>query len=378
MADDSEEPRNLEEPLMNLSNLGRTVDGNGLAYRTLNCPGMRLGNIKAVDVYAHLNHIDLSRNYIKDVGPLRGLQYVLKLNLSHNEIKDLKPWVQAEGEENEIFPQLLELDLSHNVLQTLPGLQMKALRKASFAHNDIMNCDAFGGHATLRDLDLSECRLQTLNGITACPALTTLNVSAQREILPPEVPIVKGKPVPVEEPKELPPPGIEAVSGLADLPALTDLNAAKNRIAALEGPWADLATLERLDLSGNKLEDAKPLEALRVLPKLRSLKVAENPFTLPVEEAAAAEPKEKEAEAGGAEAEAAEAAEPKPPRAPGAWRTDVIICHWRLAEIDGEAVTEEQLEQAKEENVRRLIEEQERKKAEEAAAAAAAEAEGSE
>lgn len=335
---------------MNLSNLGRTVDGAGLAYRTLDCASMRIGSIKAIDVYAHLNHIDLARNYIKDVAPLRGLQFVLKLNLAHNEIKDLKPWVQAEGEENEIFPQLLELDLSENYLQTLPGLQMKKLRTASFAHNDIMNCDAFGGHAALVELDLSECRLQTLAGIAGCPSLTKLDVSNQREILPPEVPIVKGKPVPQEEPKELPPPGIQDIAGLAELPAITELNLSGNRIAALEGPWAELPTLQSVDLSANKLSEAKPLETLRQLPKLRSLKVAGNPFTL---------------------GPAAEDGEPQAP--PPDTRADVLICHWRLAEVDGEAVTPEQLEQAKEENVRRLLEERERKKAEEAAAAAEAE-----
>jgi len=132
---------------------------------------------------------------------------------------------------------------------------------------------------------------------------------------------------------------LEDANGLAELPALQDLGLARNKLQALEGPWQELGELQRLDLSGCRLASAKALEALRDLPKLRALEVRENPFC-----------------------EALEAG----------LRTEVLICHWRLTSIDGQPVTPEELESARQLNVQRA-EEAARARAEEEAAAAAEE-----
>lgn len=352
--EEPEEPRNLEEPLMTLANLGRTVDGSGLAYRSVECISKNIGIIKAIDAYTHLHHIDLSRNRIKDVAPLKGLTMCLKLNLSFNEIKDLKGWAVAEGEEAEVFPQLLDLDLSNNALLALLPLGMKALRTANFAKNDISTCADFGGHATIKELNLSENRLSNLTGVANMPSLAKLDLSGQREQLVVEETEVKGKKgkdkkeklEDAEKSGTPEPGGLIDINGLAEVGNLKELILAKNRFSTLEGAWDTIPLLTTVNLSENLLAETKSLEVLRALPKLKSLAIEGNPFT-------------KDSES----------------TVPGGVRTEIVLAHWRLAELDGAAVTDEEREKAKEENIRRMLEERQRLK-EEAEKAAEAEAAG--
>lgn len=313
MAAEEEEvvvPVNLAEPLMDFSNIGKTVDGTGFAYRSLECIKKQIGPIKGIEMYSHLQHIDFSNNVIKDVTPLKLLKFVLKLNLARNEINSIKPLMPAEGEEP-TFPYLLHLDVSANQLTSLPVLStMPALRTASFAKNAITTAEEFTGHPTLETLDISENQIPKLAGVAAMPLLTKLNASSNE---------------------------LEDINGLAELPALEELNLAKNKFQALEGPWAELTKLTAVNVSGGLLPSPKPLEVLRQAPNLRNLEVAGNTFT----------------EEDGCNV-----------------RIEVLVCHWRLKVIDGEPVTEEELEEAKELNLKRLEEERARKQAEEEAAAA--------
>lgn len=314
MADDEEQA--LAEPLMTLSNIGRSPfggEGTGMAYRTLVCVGRRIGALKLLEGYAHLQHIDLSRNLIKDVAPLKHMQNVLKLNLAQNSISSLKAWEQEEGSEVAVLPRLNHLDLSCNAFTSLTPLSLKALRTVSFAKNEITTVAEMGGHGMLEMLDLSANKLTSLAGLTALPALTKLDASSNQLL---------------------------DINGVAELPALGTLNLAKNEFEALEGPWAELANLTFLDVSDCKLATPKPLEVLRQVPKLRSLGVRGNPFAAATDQSA---------------------------------RVEVLICHWRLSTIDGTAVSEAELEQAKELNVRRMKEEMARPKAEDEAATAGAE-----
>jgi len=305
----------LSVDIMDFSNLGRTVDGTGFVYRTLACVDKHVGPIKGIEAYIHLQHVDLSHNSIKDMAPLKPLAHALKLNLASNLLPSFKG-VEPDEDGGEVWPNLTHLNLNSNAFTALPPLPFKSLRIVSFADNEIATCQDFAGHETIQRLDLSGNKLTTLAGLANLPALTVLNLSKN---------------------------ALEDLNGLGGVPALEELNVAENQLQALEGPWQELkeSPVTSLDLSGNLLESAQPLEVLRHLPKLRRLGVRGNPFV----------------EAAGTAATA-----------------QVLACHWFLASIDGEEVTEGQLEEARELNVARLLEERERKK--EAEAAEAADAEG--
>jgi len=300
----------LSEQLMTLSNLGRTIDGSGLAYRSASSVDRRIGVIRGIDNYIHLQHLDLSLNSIKDLTLLKGLKHVLKLNLSNNCVANIKCWDSVE-EGDVVFPVLTHLVMDSNSLTELRPLPFKSLKVVSFRGNDIKTCQDFMGHESIESLDLSGNQIKTVAGLANLPLLAKLDLSGNH---------------------------IEDINGLGELPALKEFSLAKNKLQAMEGPWQELASapLVTLDLSGNLLEEAKPLEVLRRLAKLRHLGLAGNPFMLAGESAV----------------------------------VDVLVCHWRLSTIDGQPVTAELLARAGQVNIAKLVEAREKAKAEEEAAAA--------
>lgn len=242
---DEEPEQPLSEPLLDFSNIGRVIDGTGLAYRSVSCIGKRIAAVKAIEQYVHLQSVDFSRNAIKDVAPLKSLGNLLKLDLSKNSIPNLKGWESEEP----IFKHLVHLDLSNNQLAALTPLP-KALRTAIFASNQISAVQDFGGHETLETLDLSQNQLTSLNGLGPLPALKSLNASSNQ---------------------------LENLEGL-ESPQLQELQLASNLLAALQGPLQELASLATLDISCCQLPEPKTLEALRSLPQLRTLEVHGNPL----------------------------------------------------------------------------------------------------
>jgi len=245
------------------------------------------------------------------VGLLKGLQYLVSLNLAQNAIPTLKPLEPGE-EGEEVYPNLTHLDVSGNALTDLRPLPFKSLRRLNLQGNEIATCQEFTGHEALETMDLSGNKLTTLTGMANMPALTKLDLSSNT---------------------------IEDINGLGELPALAEFSLAQNKLQALEGPWQELASapLKALDLSANGLEAPQPLEVLKPLLKLRSLCVAGNPF----------------AEAIGAEEAMVE----------------VLVCHRRLKSVDRVEVTPEVKDRAKQLKKARLEEAREREKAEEEAAA---------
>lgn len=241
-----EEPETLAEPLLDLSNLGRTVDGSGFAFLRASCIGKRLGSIKIIEGYTYLQTLDFSDNLIKDVTPLKGLSLLVKLNLAKNAISSLKGWESEEA----IFPNLVELNLSENQLTTLTPMPFQALSSLSLAKDEIAACE-MGGHEKLQILDVSSNKLASLTGLGALPALRTLNASDNE---------------------------LADLNGINEAAALEELQLSQNKLPVLEGPWTELQLLRSLDVSNCLLETEKPLEVLRQLPILRKLKVNGNPF----------------------------------------------------------------------------------------------------
>lgn len=309
-----EPPSNLEEFLSSLeifSNLGKVEQGSGFAFRSLACPGKRIEKLKGLAEYVHLVHIDLSQNLInsnlKNFEQFRPLKNLISLNLSKNDIKDLKG-LEAKEEEDKPFPNLTSLDLSSNQFVALPNLHFEALVKVSFAKNAIASCQDFTGHPKIQDLDLSNNELSATTNIAAMPALKKLNLSRNK---------------------------LHDITGLADMAELAELYLAGNPIQALEGPWQDFAGLKSVDISNCQLSKPASLEILRNLPKLKSLNVKGNALM------------------GDEDA-----------------RIEVLIAHWRLETINGQAVSSDELETARLRNVERLTRAAEEAKEKEAAEAA--------
>merc|ERR1719396_299017 len=100
-----------------------------------------------------------------------------------------------------------------------------------------------------------------------------------------------------------------SLQGLRSLPALRSLDLSTNSFAALEGPWEEMPNLEALDVTSNRVDEAEGVNV----------------------------------------------------------RLEVIICHKKLQSINGEEVTEEELEEATALEEQRAEEERARLEAEEEA-----------
>merc|ERR1712070_86857 len=161
---------------------------------------------------------------------------------------------------------------------------------------------------------------------------------------------------------------LESIEGLTGMEALVDLNLAKNKFAGLAGAWDTFPALQSINISDNAIEVAAtlrqalndgwlnmkekaseapktlekppehPLNVLRQLPKLRNMDIAGNPFVSADELPETANP-----------------------------RVEALLCHWRLENIDGKAVTTEEMDTARLLNISMLELERARAKAEEEA-----------
>eukprot|EP00429_Kryptoperidinium_foliaceum_P069571 CAMPEP_0176070162 /NCGR_PEP_ID=MMETSP0120_2-20121206/35035_1 /TAXON_ID=160619 /ORGANISM="Kryptoperidinium foliaceum, Strain CCMP 1326" /LENGTH=348 /DNA_ID=CAMNT_0017403803 /DNA_START=49 /DNA_END=1093 /DNA_ORIENTATION=- len=313
-------PIPLSEDAMELSQVGKTIDGVSYTYFQLDCVGKNIGDVDILASYVHLRHIDLSKNRISDLGPLRGLDFIMKLNLADNAIESMDPLLGLQ--------HLLYLDFSGNRLKELPELQMPSLKHANFSRNQIMSCANIRSHRSLQVLNVSENELQDLVGVSEMGALTSLMVASNK---------------------------LTSIDGLSSVPALRSLDLSKNCFEEMKGPFADLVGLNVLDLSGNSIAAAAGLEALRHLTDLRDLTLTANPLE----------------EQDGINV-----------------RLEVLIFSKSAKTINGEEVTDEERDGAKELHEKRIEEERARLQAEEeerlrqqaeeeaAAAEAAAAAEG--
>jgi Leucine-rich repeat (LRR) protein len=90
----------------------------------------------------------LSLSRLADVSSVKYLPHLTDLKADHNKI------VKAEFLSNQTaFRYLLNADLSHNRLVTLPNVSAPRLRQLKLSHNAIADCDKFKGHSTLQVID---------------------------------------------------------------------------------------------------------------------------------------------------------------------------------------------------------------------------------
>jgi len=235
----------LEEAFMDLSKVGKTIDGEGFTYFQLDCVRKRVGSIKLLEEYEHLRQIDLSGNLVEDVTPLGALVNLLKVDLSDNAIPSIDMLEQG------MLPHLLHLNISGNHLTSLPPLRMPQLKTAHFARNQIVTCNGFEGHLKLELLNLDENKLQALNGIQNMPKLKTLKVRSN---------------------------SLTNAHGIVALEALEILDLSKNHLETLDGSWEHMQGVASVDVSGNQIATVQALEGLTSLPRLRRVGFSENPL----------------------------------------------------------------------------------------------------
>lgn len=278
----------------------------------------------------------------------------------------------------ETYPHLRQIDLSGNVITDVAPLQeLLHVLTLKLSGNAIRTLEPWGPASLvhLMLLDLSENQLEALPPIFL-PALKSASFANN------SIATCKGFAGHATlERLDLSGNKLAALEGLGAMPKLRSLRLAKNAIVSTQG-LAGLPALKDMDLSANELEVLDgPWDGV---PNLEILDVSSNKlgWTKEVEEGEEGEPaKEPPVIFGGIntlvklnklQIEANAVSEL------GNVRLEVLICHNGLGDIDGTPVEQEERDQARDLNKERLAaaEEARLKAEEEAAAAAAAAAEG--
>lgn len=252
----------------------------------LQLDGMGLREIGALEEFTEVRTLDLSGNEIGDLRPLMLLSKLETLNLAGNEVQDLRPLMG--------LPKLKKLDVSDNlIVETASVGAIASLEELNLSGNRIGDFSGLGKLTRLTELNLSNTGIQdaALPDFYGLTSLVRLNLQDNSGLSDRAVGTLKaaisgcsvltselvyevefaGHTVRSDE-KHLafPAGGISDLTGLSRLNRLEELDLSHNEITSLYAfqVCACRETLKTLNLSGNRISDVSPLNALTALEEL--------------------------------------------------------------------------------------------------------------
>ena len=167
---------------------------------------------------------------------LGNFESLVSLYLSSNKIKNLNIFSEEEN-----FPVLRRLEIASNKIGELPVIKCPRLEYLDASDNKIDKHETWTGHANLKTLKLTENKFKTLAAFANLPSLEFLDVGNNN---------------------------IGVFGGFNDLAKLKYFSLEGNKIDKIEEEIPDLASIEELNLSNNKIVS---LENLRNIFKYETL-----------------------------------------------------------------------------------------------------------
>lgn len=163
----------------------------------------------------------------KGIKSLEGLQHcpaLMLIDLSENEISDLKPIAELE--------RLQSVTLANNKIEDISPLQnLTAMQLLDLSGNQVASLDALGKMSNLRSLWLADNKIQSLEPIAALSKIWSLDLAGN---------------------------GLKEIGPIGKLTWLTNLDLDRNEIESVEA-LTPLTELDLLMLRDNKLQDLTPL-----------------------------------------------------------------------------------------------------------------------
>lgn len=244
----------------------RELTLGGLTFREdvteLDLSGRQLSELSALQGCRFLTRLDLSGNEIADLTTLMDFPFLESLDLSGNQVGDLRPLMAMST--------LQCLDLADNaVVSTAPLASLTGLRELDLSNNALADFSALGALTGLEKLNLQNTGLgdEQLALLANCSSLRELNIA--------DNPALTGEAVDALK-KTL----RDCTVSCSPLVYTVELHGQRYRRDLTEldlsgigepfdlSPIRLITPLEKLDLSGNRLESLYSLEPMEHLKEL--------------------------------------------------------------------------------------------------------------
>ena len=176
-------------------------------------------------LFRSLSSLDLSKNKISDISPLKKLSSLRTLHLDGNEIEDFSP---LYGLDSLSMLTIGDMDIKQSQLKELKEELPDCIIYSDDAKEDVIEIK-LGGKTfdnNVTELDLSGCDVHDISLLSACTKLKKLDLSDN---------------------------AISDISALVDLPELTELDLSNNKISDIS-PLMSVAKLKYLNLAGNRIK----------------------------------------------------------------------------------------------------------------------------
>jgi len=140
---------------------------------TIHAPGAQIKDLTGVEKCRSLASLDLAKNNITNVAPLRELANVQYLNLADNQIEDISPLSGMKA--------LQYIELSNNrVKEVTPLSSLTNLASLYLSNNKITDIAPLLNLRRLWSLYLDNNGLQSIKGIAAVANLSSLSLNKNR------------------------------------------------------------------------------------------------------------------------------------------------------------------------------------------------------
>lgn len=239
-------PQNPLKPELlkkSLKKLSKTYNGLSYAYIELDLKEKELDDIgEELNNYVHLRDINLMTNKFTHINPIGNMTYLVRLNGSQNEIRDMNIFKIAEKLQ---FLQIL--NLKENKIKELPEMNTVSLIDLNLETNLIETAKDFKGLPNLKKLNLKQNKLKTCEGIANMPKVEVIYLNENN---------------------------LKSMRGLEELPNLRKLRLKTNKFEEFDHV-PTLPNLEKLNIAENMIKDINSFSLLK-FPQLHKINVEVN------------------------------------------------------------------------------------------------------
>ena len=240
-----EAPLKLDMLRKSVKKLQRTYDGLSYAYTEIDLKEKEIDDIGTdIDNFTQILDFNVSTNKITHINCVKNMPYIIRIDASVNEIKDIEVFNNPDR-----FQYLQILNLKTNKIRVLPEMQATNLLQIDLSENKVKDCTNFKGLPNLKKLNLNNNSMANCIGLANCPKLEVLYLNSNK---------------------------LTSLKGLENLPVLRKLRLRTNKIETFDYV-PNLPTLEKLAISENLIKSNVEFSKLR-FPSLKRINIDGNPY----------------------------------------------------------------------------------------------------